>query len=65
MPAAIFRKETRGHFTPQACPRIPSPNSAFYTGIDQALSAAEQIGYPVALKAQSALATRATRAAWC
>lgn len=33
---------------------IPFPKGAFCTSIDQALSAAEAIGYPVVLKAQSA-----------
>ncbi|WP_313801739.1 acetate--CoA ligase family protein [Sphingobium sp.] len=33
---------------------IPFPKGSFCTSIDQALSAAEKIGYPVALKAQSA-----------
>jgi len=33
---------------------IPVPEGAFCTSIDQALQAAEQLGYPVALKAQSA-----------
>ncbi|BBD99533.1 CoA-binding protein [Sphingobium amiense] len=33
---------------------IPFPKGAFCTGIDEALAAAEAVGYPVALKAQSA-----------
>ena len=45
---------------------IPFPVGAFCTTIEETLAAAERIGYPVVLKAQSArLSHRATPAAWC